>query len=76
MIGITRTETIHGNPGDKRILPAGLKVKLELATNLPVDSDIKFWASPLTLDSWPKDITEWCNVGVGLADADVEIIEA
>lgn len=76
MTGITVTETIHGNPGDKRILPAGLKVKLELADNLPDDSKIKYWASPINDHPWSKETAIWADdVGVGLADTDVEIIE-
>lgn len=74
MTGKTLTETIHGNPGEKRILPAGLKVELRLATNLPVDSSIKFWASPISGHTWPLKTATWAaTVGVGLSFADVSI---
>ena len=74
MYGFTLKETHHGNPGEKRILPKGMVVKLCLASNLPGDSPIKYWASPLHEFPWPIDTAEWSrDVGVGLCDKDVGV---
>lgn len=53
--GQTLKETHHGNPGERRILPAGILVELQPASNLPSSSPIKYWASPLPDHPWPKD---------------------
>jgi hypothetical protein len=72
-VGITTHETSHGNPGEKRVLPKGLKVALVPASNLP-DSDIKYWAEPLPDHPWPDDVAAWAEkVGVGLHEDDVKI---
>lgn len=76
MIGKTLKETHHGNPGEKRILPAGILVNLEPASNLPDDSPIKYWAKPLEGYEWPKDTADWAEVGVGLYVDDVTLIFA
>ena len=75
MIGITTTETHHGNPGETRKLPAGTRVNLIPASNLPASAAIKFWAHPLPLDrSWPADTARWAHdVGVGLRGTDVTV---
>lgn len=73
MTGITTTETHHGNPGETRKLPAGMRVNLVAATNLPDDSEIKYWAHPLPDYPWPAETAEWAeSVGVGLSDVDVD----
>jgi hypothetical protein len=91
-IGVTRQQTVHGNPGERRMLPAGMLILVVPADNQPDDSEIKWWAHPLqhrtplrfasmVPDSnrlptdWPKTTAEWAeSVGVGLSDADVEIL--
>lgn len=75
MIGITRNETHHGNPGERRTLPKGLLVNLQPTTNLPDDSPIKYWASPLPDHPWPADTARWAeDVGVGLHAEDVMVV--
>ena len=75
MIGITTTDTCHGNPGESRMLHKGTKVKLIPASNLPSDSEIKYWASPLRGHPWPYDIKQWSeDVGVGLHKDDVVLL--
>ena len=75
MIGITKVETRHGNSGERRILSQGLRVCLTTADNLPPESDIAYWASPLDGEpDWPEGIRRWAeDVGVGLKLSDVEI---
>lgn len=80
--GITTRETVHGNPGERRILPQGLKVKLTSAVNLPNDafylqlSKFKWWAQPLDQYPWPADTAEWVkSVGVGLHADDVDLVD-
>lgn len=74
MYGFTLKETHHGNPGEKRILPKDMRVKLRPASNLPDDSPIKYWASPIKGFRWPADTVQWAkNVGVGLCADDVDI---
>jgi len=71
-IGITKRNTYHGNPSEKRLLPIATRVMLEAAT-LP-DSKIKWWAYPFSNSPWPKDTAEWAeSVGVGLCEEDVVI---
>ncbi len=36
----TTCETVHGNPGERRLLPANTLVVIEPASNLPPDSTI------------------------------------
>ncbi len=74
LTGITTVETVHGNPGESRILPAGLKVGLVLVDNLPVESTIKYWAQPLPGHPWPPETVQWSeSVGVGLHYDDVTV---
>ena len=73
VIGRTCRETVHGNPGERRVLPAGTQVILCPATNLPKNSEIRFWASPVAGEPWPEDVAAWQrDVGVGLRASDVE----
>lgn len=73
LTGVTVVETKHGNPGEKRSLPAGIKVQIIPATNLPADSEIKFWAHPLKEHPWSESLAMWAiNVGVGLRETDVK----
>jgi hypothetical protein len=73
VIGRTCRETVHGNPGERRVLPVGIRVILRPATNLPADSETKFWASPVAREPWPEDTAAWQrDVGVGLHASDVE----
>jgi len=74
--GTTTRTTIHGNPGDTRILPAGLKVRLSPATNLPGSAEIKWWAAPVDeeAEGWPTATLAWAaDVGLGLGEGDVKV---
>jgi len=75
LIGRTIKETVHGNPGERRVLPCGILVYLTPATNLPADNKIKYWANEHIADEWPADTRDWQSVGVGLEADDVEVIE-
>ena len=74
----TLHETVHGNPGDPRRLPAGALCVVVPADNLTRGtSDIEYWASPLTgnaSDGWPEETRQWAEVGVGLNRRDFEPI--
>jgi hypothetical protein len=77
MTALTVKETVHGNPGERRVLPKGIRVIVVPATNLPADSKIKWWASPIfgygaLNNGWPKETADWAEaVGVGLEDGDI-----
>jgi hypothetical protein len=43
----TTLETIHGNPGERPVLPANTLIVVIPASNLPPDSSIKYWAHPV-----------------------------
>lgn len=74
MYGFTLKETHHGNPGEKLILTKGIVVNLRLATNLPGNSPVKYWASPARGFKWPAKTVQWArDVGVGLLDEDVSV---
>lgn len=71
-------ETLHGNPGERRRLPVGALAVVTPARNLPADSRIKYWASPLPGrgNGWPDETVLWAaHVGVGLEREDFEPIE-
>ncbi len=73
----TIKETVHGNPGERRILPANTIILVEPASNLPADSQIKYWVHPVPVEGhdWPKNTQEWAaDVGVGLYANDVELL--
>jgi hypothetical protein len=70
----TTRETIHGNPGERRVLPANTLVALVPASNLPPDSPIKYWAYPVHGHPWPEETEAWArDAGVGLAEEDAII---
>ncbi len=72
----TTCETVHGNPGERRSLPAGTLVAIEPASNLPRDSKIKYWAHPVSDHPWPAETEAWAeDVGVGLTAEDVELVK-
>jgi hypothetical protein len=72
----TTRETVHGNPGERRLLPANTLVVIEPASNLPPDSAIKYWAYPVNGHPWPADTEAWAeDVGVGLYAADVALVK-
>jgi hypothetical protein len=72
----TTRETIHGNPGERRVLPAHTLVAIYPATNLPPDSLIRFWAYPVKGHLWPAETEAWAeDVGVGLAAEDVAVVK-
>jgi len=71
----TTTDTVHGNPGERRVLPANTLVLLIPAANLPPDSLIRFWAYPLAGHRWPPATEVWAQeVGVGLTAEDVVLV--
>jgi hypothetical protein len=71
----TTRETVHGNPGERRILPAGTLIVIEPASNLPAESKIKYWACPVSGHPWPAETEAWAeDVGVGLAADDVALV--
>jgi hypothetical protein len=43
----TTGETVHGNPGERRVLPANTLIVIIPASNLPLDSPIRYWAHPV-----------------------------
>ena len=57
----TTRETVHGNPGERRILAANTLVVIEPASNLPPDSPIKYWASPVEGHPWPVETEAWAT---------------
>jgi hypothetical protein len=68
----TTCETIHGNPGERRILPADTLVAIVPANNLPSNSPIKYWAHPVKGHPWPVETEAWAtDVGVGLTANDI-----
>ncbi len=72
----TTCETIHGNPGERRVLPADTLIAIEPASNLPAENAIKWWAHPVNGDPWPSDTEEWEeHVGVGLHADDVALVK-
>ena len=60
----TTRETVHGNPGERRILPANTLVVLIPASNLPPDSAIKSWAHPVEGHPWPAATEAWARMCV------------
>jgi hypothetical protein len=72
----TTRETIHGNPGERRSLPANILVVLIPASNLPANSPIKYWAHPVERHPWPAETKAWAeDVGVGLHANDVALVK-
>jgi len=72
----TTRDTVHGNPGERRILPANTWVVLIPASNLPPDSLIKYWAHPVEGHPWPAETEAWAeDVGVGLQADDVALVK-
>ena len=72
----TTSETVHGNPGERRVLPANTLIVVIPASNLPPDSPIKYWAHPVEGHSWPADTEAWAeDVGVGLRADDVALVK-
>ncbi len=65
-------ETIHGNPGERRILPANTLVVIVPATNLPPDSPVKYWASPVRGHPWPAGTEAWARGRARLATSTQE----
>ena len=75
-MALTMCETIHGNPGERRILPARTFIAIEPATNLPAESAIKWWAHPVNGHPWPTETEQWAeDVGVGLHADDVALVK-
>lgn len=71
----TTCKTVHGNPGERRILPEGTLIAIEPASNLPPDSAITYWAHPVSGHPWPADTEAWAEqVGVGLGAGDVALV--
>lgn len=72
----TTRETVHGNPGERRLLPVNTLVLIEPASNLPPDTVIKYWAYPVNGHPWPAETEAWAeDVGVGLHEDDVALVK-
>ena len=72
----TTRETVHGNPGERRSLPAHTLIVVIPASNLPPDSPIKYWAHPVEGPPWPAETKAWAeDVGVGLYADDVALVK-
>jgi len=72
----TTRETVHGNPGERRVLPANTLIVVIPASNLPPDSLIKHWAHPVEGHPWPAETEAWAEgVGVGLYADDVALVK-
>jgi hypothetical protein len=72
----TTRETVHGNPGERRILPVNTLVVIIPASNLPPVSPIKYWAHPVVGYPWPAETEAWAeDVGVGLYADDVALVK-
>jgi hypothetical protein len=72
----TTRETVHGNPGERRVLPANTLIAVIPASNLPPDSPIKYWAHPVEGHPWPAETEAWAeDVGVGLHADDVVFVK-
>ena len=72
----TTRETVHGNPGERRVLPANTLIVVIPASNLPPDSPIKYWAHPVEGHHWPAETEAWAeDVGVGLHSDDVALVK-
>ena len=72
----TNRETVHGNPGERRILPANTLIVIIPAFNLSPDSRIKYWAHPVEDHPWPAETEAWAeDVGVGLQADDVAFVK-
>ena len=72
----TARETVHGNPGERRLLPANTLIVVIPASNLPSDSPIKYWAHPVEGHPWPAETKAWAeDVGVGLHADDVAFVK-
>ena len=72
----TTCDTIHGNPGERRVLPANTLVVIVPATNLPPNSPIQYWAFPVQGHPWPAETEAWArDAGVGLGAGDVAFVK-
>ena len=72
----TTREIVHGNPGERRVLPANTLIVIIPASNLPPDSPIKYWAHPVEGHPWPSETRAWAeDVGVGLHSNDVAFVK-
>jgi hypothetical protein len=62
------SESIHGNPGERRVLPVGALCVVVPADNLPPADPPQYWAGPLIdgrAAGWPDDTAAWSrSVGV------------
>jgi hypothetical protein len=72
----TTCDPVHGNPGERRVLPANTLIIIIPASNLPPDSPIKYWAHPVEGHPWPAETKAWAeDVGVGLHAHDVALVK-
>lgn len=75
---ITKKETKHGPSHATAILPAGVEVEVEPASNLPDDSPIKYWVNRIVTEGrvGHKNLVKLRafigNIGVGLHLDDVD----
>lgn len=72
MKALTLAATRHGNPGRTHVLPAGIWIEVEPASNLPEDSLTKWWAKPYADDVWAAELQAWAEgPGCGLFADDI-----
>lgn len=79
VLGVTLRRTTHGMIGGGT-LPEGVTVALVTAHNQPQPGDTQYWAYPAPGHPWDfpsgSNLVNYANgYGIGLADADVEIIK-
>lgn len=72
----TTRATVHGNPGERRLLPANTLAAIEPASSLPPERPIKYWAYLVAGHPWPAETEAWAHdVGVGLHEEDVALVK-
>ena len=58
MIRRTRIELVYGNPGERRTIPAGTRVRVVPASNLPGGG---FWIEPDDPTAVGADVMAWAE---------------
>ncbi len=67
MLAKTIRDLVFGNPGETRLLPAGIRVRIKPALNLPKGDYLQWWAFPpyASRPAWPSDTANWATRGPG-----------
>jgi len=69
----TTKELAYGNPGERRVLKAGTLATAHAATNLPNNSAIHYWLTPI--GDWPECTRRWAEaVGCGARSDELELV--